>query len=401
MTAAVSAAAVRVPLRAHPLRRHHQLVQIPQTDGSVADFPRLKQLYPTGSSCRRTPFTACSLVALLRINSPTIRSIGFRVRCSHDIVENPTLLQGIVIENATSLQRLLHYDREIGLVTICVIQAPILKILGILSPNISKLVLGTTVFQGMSAISLTTSKHTVKVLVLQSLGFNLDSVVAFLKCFPCVEKLYITIMKNARSYNPLDPIACLDLHLKKGVIINYCGWWSYDVDFATFFVLNAKVLRELIFITSDNCDERDCQMLGPREKACSSPERSRGRGRRHIWPPRPHGAGCTSSRALSFTFNFKHIIMHALVYSAPEVEYAILQSVVMANGCRGLATGHRTLGTGGRTVASGRRIPATGCQRVAPATTPSSGAGFSSTATAIDQGRHPPDSGRTTDRRPQ
>ncbi|WVZ62760.1 hypothetical protein U9M48_012465 [Paspalum notatum var. saurae] len=195
-------------------------------------------------------------VGSLRISAPTIRNIGFRVRCNQDIVQNPTLLQELIIENATSLQRLLHYDQGIGLVTIRVMQAPILEILGILSPSISKLVLGTTVFQGMSAISLTTSIHTVKVLVLQSLGFNLDSVVDFLKCLPCVEKLYITGMKNARSYNPLDPIACLDLHLKKVVINNYRGWWSYDADFATFFVLNAKVLREMIFITSDNCDDK-------------------------------------------------------------------------------------------------------------------------------------------------
>ncbi|WVZ62722.1 LOW QUALITY PROTEIN: hypothetical protein U9M48_012432 [Paspalum notatum var. saurae] len=145
-------------------------------------------------------------VGCLRISSPTLRSIGFR--------------------------------------------APILEILGILSPSISKLVLGTTVFQGMIAISLTTSMRTVKVLALDSLGPNLDSVVEFLKCFPCVEKLYITSrlqksMKNARSYNPLDPIECLEFHLKKVVITNYWGMRP-DVDFAKFFVLNARVIRKMI-----------------------------------------------------------------------------------------------------------------------------------------------------------
>ncbi|KAJ1288274.1 hypothetical protein BS78_02G078200 [Paspalum vaginatum] len=255
------------------------------------NFPRLKQLTLRGvimsEDALHSMLSGCPVleslflngivgVGCLRISSPTIRSIGFRVRFNRYIVQNPTLLQELVIENAPSLQRLLHYDREfapslqrllhydgeIGLVTIRVMQAPILEILGILSPSISKLVLGTTVFQGMCAISLTTSMHTVKVLVLQSLGLNLDLVVDFLKCFPCVEKLYITSftlkksMKNAMSYNRLDPIACLELHLKKVVINNYCGRWPDDVGFAKFFVLNAKVLREMIFITSDNCDDK-------------------------------------------------------------------------------------------------------------------------------------------------
>ncbi|KAF8690695.1 hypothetical protein HU200_041070 [Digitaria exilis] len=55
----------------------------------------------------------------------------------------------------------------------------------------------------MIALKLTTSMRTVKVLALDSLP-NLNSVVDFLKCFPCVEKLYVTWMANQRRRLQVD-----------------------------------------------------------------------------------------------------------------------------------------------------------------------------------------------------
>jgi len=199
-------------------------------------------------------------VGCLHINSATLMSISFRALSSWNRVRNPIMLQELVIEDAPCLQKLLLIDPKNGPATIRVMQAPTLKIMGMLSAGISELVLGTTVFQEMVALSLTTLMPTVKVLSLVSLGPNLDSVVHFLKCFPCVEKLYITShtqknMKNARSYDPLNPIECLELHLKKVVINNYHGMRP-DVDFAKFFVLNAKMLREMIFGVTNHCSDK-------------------------------------------------------------------------------------------------------------------------------------------------
>ena len=165
-------------------------------------------------------------VGCLHINSATLMSISFRALSSWNRVRNPIMLQELVIEDAPCLQKLLLIDPKNGPATIRVMQAPTLKIMGMLSAGISELVLGTTVFQvaaiildlavcfsicclvivpnvscfcfqnfhqEMVALSLTTLMPTVKVLSLVSLGPNLDSVVHFLKCFPCVEKLYITV----------------------------------------------------------------------------------------------------------------------------------------------------------------------------------------------------------------
>ena len=48
--------------------------------------------------------------------------------------------------------------------------------------------------QKMIAVSLTTKIHTMKVLVLDSIGPNLDAVIGFLKCFPCLVRLYVIIV---------------------------------------------------------------------------------------------------------------------------------------------------------------------------------------------------------------
>uniref|UniRef100_A0A8R7QHM3 FBD domain-containing protein n=1 Tax=Triticum urartu TaxID=4572 RepID=A0A8R7QHM3_TRIUA len=129
--------------------------------------------------------------------------------------------------------------------------APKLTVLGYLSKTISELVIGTIIIKEMIPIRLTEVMRTVKVLALESIGPNLDSVVGLLRCFPCIEKLYVQScfrndMKNVRQYDTFDPIECLDLHLK-AVVLNAYEGKTPDVTFAKFFVLNAKVLKVMKF----------------------------------------------------------------------------------------------------------------------------------------------------------
>jgi hypothetical protein len=53
----------------------------------------------------------------------------------------------LVIEDTPCLERLIPFNPHTGPVTIRVIRAPKLKILGLLSEGISTLIIGTTVFQ--------------------------------------------------------------------------------------------------------------------------------------------------------------------------------------------------------------------------------------------------------------
>ncbi|KAG2589678.1 hypothetical protein PVAP13_5NG379581 [Panicum virgatum] len=198
------------------------------------DFPTSRSFPWSRSPYQRTPFTACSLAATFWRSScwsamsalaacasvpQLLRSIGFSG--PSEAIE----FQELVVEDAPRLERLLPLEPGRGPATIRVMRASKLEKVGLLSAAISKLEFGTTAFQEMMALSLGTSMATVRVLALESLGPNLDSVLDFLKCFPCVEKLYITFnrlktVKNARIYNPLYPIECLELHLKK-VVVNY------------------------------------------------------------------------------------------------------------------------------------------------------------------------------------
>ena len=63
-------------------------------------------------------------------------------------------------------------------------------------------------------------------------------------------------MNNVREYDPLDPIECLELHLKKVVLKNYNGNKRPVIDFAKFFILNAKVLEKMEIGMLNNRNEK-------------------------------------------------------------------------------------------------------------------------------------------------
>ncbi|EAZ39430.1 hypothetical protein OsJ_23864 [Oryza sativa Japonica Group] len=109
---------------------------------------------------------ASSGFGAVRINSPTLRSVGFAVSAETELV----------IEDAPCLERLMLLDPHSGPKNVRVVRAPQLKVLGYLSDKITKLDLGTVIIQETMVVSSTASLRTVKVLVLESAGPNLDTI---------------------------------------------------------------------------------------------------------------------------------------------------------------------------------------------------------------------------------
>ncbi|XP_037476984.1 putative F-box/FBD/LRR-repeat protein At5g44950 [Triticum dicoccoides] len=125
----------------------------------------------------------------LCIISQTLKSLGF---CA-DSRDGGLFLQELVIKDAPCLERLLPLNPKGGTASIRIISAPKLEMLGMLSEDTYEFHLGSSVFQKMIAVNLTTKMHTMRVLVLSPSSPKLDAVVNLLKCFPCLERLYVIV----------------------------------------------------------------------------------------------------------------------------------------------------------------------------------------------------------------
>jgi hypothetical protein len=125
-------------------------------------FPCLKQLtlesVTISEDALQSIFSGCRALESLElkknsgfgrlcISSQTLKSIGF---CA-EWTKGSVILQELVVEDAPCLERLLPLDPQFGPTTIRVISAPKLKILGVLSNDISELHFGTTFFQVAAA----------------------------------------------------------------------------------------------------------------------------------------------------------------------------------------------------------------------------------------------------------
>ncbi|TVT98429.1 hypothetical protein EJB05_56257, partial [Eragrostis curvula] len=218
-------------------------------------FPQLRQLVlertriPEGWVCNMIAGSPVLEFLLLnrvrgftsmRINSPSLVSFGI------DCMGRSTKL---TIEDAPLLQRLLELD-SCGTLHVSVISAPKLDTLGCLTdydcPS-NKLVFGTTVIQKLCAVSFATEICSVKVLaIIVQASESMDMIIGLLRCFPCLEKLYIqlsSVLRDKKHWHKLqNHVKCVDNSLRTVVLKGYRGTKSH-VKLVNFLVLNAKMLE--------------------------------------------------------------------------------------------------------------------------------------------------------------
>ncbi|XBJ20838.1 hypothetical protein VPH35_011598 [Triticum aestivum] len=294
-----------VPLR-HPLR--HLRLQPPSASCHLPDsttqalrFPKLKKLglervsisepalHAMIAAC---PTLECLLIEnssgfrCLRINSISLRGIGWKVY-SH---RKELKFRELIIENAPRLERLLELGLTTDVLHISVISAPKLETLGRLSFVCrTTLVFDSTVIQGLRVDSLMTTMRTVKILALHMHALSLDGVIDFMGCFPCLEKLYIESTgpgeTNLWRRKHQNLIRSLDIRLKTIAWRCYRGIKSH-VDFATFFLLNARML-ELVTLEVNQNDYNE-EFFAQQRKVLQLDMKASGVARLHVTPDASH-----------------------------------------------------------------------------------------------------------------
>ncbi|TVU11950.1 hypothetical protein EJB05_45562, partial [Eragrostis curvula] len=187
----------------------------------------------------------------IRINSSSLVSIGL-----YNHLQPVT----VIVEDAPLLERLLQLQDYRGM-HVSVISAPRLETLGRLSDCgfETKYTFGAAILiQDLGVISFTTAVQTVKNLAISMGRLSLDTVINLMRCFPCLEKLYIQTScvsggQNLWRRKHKHLVRSHEIRLKTVVLKNYRGIKS-QVSFATFFVLNAKML-ELMRFEGRKCND--------------------------------------------------------------------------------------------------------------------------------------------------
>ncbi|CAN6197488.1 unnamed protein product [Urochloa humidicola] len=168
---------------------------------------------------------------------------------------NETALSEVVIQDAPCLERLLFPEELHRDIRVSVIAAPKLETLGSLYGygGTVKMELGSTVIQGLYFIDSMTPVCSIKAIAVEFSTLKLDTIIELMRCFPCLEKMHVKVGPSGvtnlwrRKYRHL--LGSLDIRLKKLVFLGYDGRKS-QVNFATFFIMNAKMLETVTFVGS-------------------------------------------------------------------------------------------------------------------------------------------------------
>ncbi|CAN6203608.1 unnamed protein product [Urochloa humidicola] len=111
----------------------------------------------------------------------------------------------------------------------------------------------------MYAVRLAAEFRCVRTLALEMADPQVKPVTDFLRCFPCLETLYVTShmvipqSMEILNYEMADPIECLNYHLKTVVLKGYRGR-KHELQLAMFLVHRARVLQVMKFLCENDCN---------------------------------------------------------------------------------------------------------------------------------------------------
>ncbi|KAG2597296.1 hypothetical protein PVAP13_5KG200700 [Panicum virgatum] len=178
---------------------------------------------------------------ILQAHSGPVRCLAVMLRClavsvTHFDRMEEIELEDIVVEDASSLERLVMHDSKYG-PSVTIPGPTKLKMLGYLGNGFPIIQLGHTIFKAMVPVSLADQFSTVTILALDMPQLKLKVVIGYLSCFPCLEKLHVKVLlanpfllmypwnsyKCALRWNPSSPIECLNRSLKTIALQSYGG----------------------------------------------------------------------------------------------------------------------------------------------------------------------------------
>uniref|UniRef100_A0ACD5UNJ7 Uncharacterized protein n=1 Tax=Avena sativa TaxID=4498 RepID=A0ACD5UNJ7_AVESA len=118
-------------------------------------------------------------------------------------------------------------------------------------------------------------------------ALSLDIDIDLIRCFPCLENMYIQKCSIWGNLKHRNLVRCLDIRLRTIVLDNYEDIDS-TVKFVTFFVLNAEVLESITVHVARSCAKITAEHQG---KFQLEKRASRGaqlhfrtdRFRKHVW----------------------------------------------------------------------------------------------------------------------
>ncbi|KAJ3701954.1 hypothetical protein LUZ61_005659 [Rhynchospora tenuis] len=204
---------------------------------------------------------------LISISSPRLRKLVFDWGF---IYWNDKVTAELIIKDAPNLESLMLGDRETRDANLYVLDAPKLQLLGFLCMDFKVLQLGGTLLQQQPASDFQinampcqmTMLSSVKVLAIKMEHSFDKTILDLMRCFPCLENLYILKYGGNRNKNYLDKgiwdehgfLSFLD-HLKTVTVKGFYGNQS-DVELVRYLVVYGKVLRKITLLCSKAFSEK-------------------------------------------------------------------------------------------------------------------------------------------------